>query len=299
MVILTTVSDNPDFGYSELLLPVLVYLQTHLDSDLSLESVARQADMSPYHFHRIFQAAVGETLKQYTQRLRLERAAYQLKIQDASILDVALGVGFHSHETFSRAFKRWSGTTPQEFRDAHGHLRAPQPGRGQSLNQYAIHYELSQVRVRKLHPISVAYLRHTGPYLAVGVHLFDTLITWAESRGLYHGDNLLIGIGHDSPATTPADRLRFDACLEVPAGAQAEGDIGTQVIPPGYYAVTTYIGPYGRTLEQAYHTIFQRLSQLEEYDIIGLPAVEIYCTTHLDPDYELNHTDIYIPVRKR
>ena len=98
-----TVHMNRD---TERLLPILVYIQTHLEEELSLETPATRAALSPFHFHRLFRGTIGETLKQYIQRLRLERAAYQLKIHKASIIDIAFGLGYHSHETFSRAFRR-------------------------------------------------------------------------------------------------------------------------------------------------------------------------------------------------
>jgi AraC family transcriptional regulator len=50
----------------EKLLPVLVHIQANLDEDLSLDAVAKRAQLSPFHFHRLFRAAIGETLKQYT-----------------------------------------------------------------------------------------------------------------------------------------------------------------------------------------------------------------------------------------
>lgn len=84
---------------------MLVHIQANLDQDLSLEALANRVGLSLFHFHRLFRSAVGETLKQHTQRLRLEQAASRLVINDAAILDVALDSGFHSHETFSRQFQ--------------------------------------------------------------------------------------------------------------------------------------------------------------------------------------------------
>jgi predicted transcriptional regulator YdeE len=49
---------------------------------------------------------------------------------------------------------------------------------------------------------------------------------------------------------------------------------------------------------EAYGQMFQQMTRLEGIEIIGLPAVEIYRTTQINPDYDLNHTDIYLPVRK-
>ncbi len=77
----------------EKLQAMLVAVQNHLDEDLSLERMAGMANMSPYHFHRVFTQTIGETPKKYTQRLRLERAAWQLKLRDATVLEIALDSG--------------------------------------------------------------------------------------------------------------------------------------------------------------------------------------------------------------
>ncbi len=61
--------------YRERLNRVLVYIQENIDSSLTLQTLAGIACFSPFHFHRIFTAFVGETLSEYIRRIRLERAA--------------------------------------------------------------------------------------------------------------------------------------------------------------------------------------------------------------------------------
>src|SRR6266850_949938 len=98
--------------------PLLIDVESNLDREISLESLARQYGYSPFHFHRFFSNAVGETPKQHIDRLRLERAAYKLAITGETVLKIALSVGFKNHETFSRAFKRAFGYTPRDYRRA-------------------------------------------------------------------------------------------------------------------------------------------------------------------------------------
>ena len=97
-------------------LALLVYIQAHLDEDLSLEVLSAKASLSPAHFQRTFQAFVGETPKNYVTRLRLERAAFRLLIHDVTVLDIALDCGFQNHETFTRAFGRRFGMPPTSYR---------------------------------------------------------------------------------------------------------------------------------------------------------------------------------------
>ena len=285
--------------HTERLLPVLVHIQSHLAEDLALERLAQLVDLSPYHFHRLFRDIIGETLKQYTQRLRLERAASQLRIRQTSILEIALSSGFQSHETFTRAFKRHFSVTPYTYRRSQQVLLAADEPTGQSLNAFPFAFEVSSVSVLELKSIPVAFIRNFGPYEDVDMTLFDQLITWSKKRQLYTGENLLVGIGHDEPGVTPPNKLRFDACLEIADSFAPDGNIAFQHTPPGLYATVTHIGPYGRSLQQAYMAIFQHINQTRRYGIIGLPALEIYRTTKINPDYALNQTDIYIPVESQ
>ena len=61
--------------YKQRLLRVLVHIQEHLDESLSLDELAGLACFSPFHFHRIFTGMLGESVKEYVRRLRIERAA--------------------------------------------------------------------------------------------------------------------------------------------------------------------------------------------------------------------------------
>src|SRR5450755_2431178 len=95
----------------------LVFAARHLDADLSLDSLADQTGLSACHMHRVFAAAVGETPKQFTLRLRLGRAAALLLSGREPVLDIALACGFQSHEVFCRAFRRRFGMSPSAYRE--------------------------------------------------------------------------------------------------------------------------------------------------------------------------------------
>jgi AraC family transcriptional regulator len=145
--------------------------------------------------------------------------------------------------------------------------------------------------------VHLAFRRHVGPYESVPESLFDDLEDWAARCGL-QGPPVWMGIGHDAPGTTAPERLRFDAALVVPGPFISEGKIGHQVLAGGPFAVTTHVGPY-ETLPAAYGAIFPRLLTLPGYQLVGLPAVEIYHTTRVNVRHRLNHTDLCLPVAPR
>lgn len=285
----------------EKLLPVLVHIQANLDEDLSLDAVAKRVRLSSFHFHRLFRAAIGETLKQYTQRLRLERAANRLVIHDTTILDVALDSGFQSHETFSREFKRRFQVTPRGYREWGRGKLAQNSLSTLPLDEMYDDFELSETKVTRMAQLHVAFIRHVGPYEAVPDTLWHRLADWARARRLPI-DLIFLGIAQDAPGITPPDKLRFDAAIVVPEAfapdGSIDGSIGHQVLVPAEFAITTHIGHY-RTLGQAYGTIVNRVGRLKGYSFGGLPSIEVYRTTRVDANHEMNHTEIYIPVSRK
>lgn len=277
----------------EALLPVLVHIQANLDVDLSLRALARRVGRSPFQFHRLFRSVIGETLKQYTKRLRLERAANRLIVEDRGILDIALSSGFQSHETFSREFKRRFHVSPRDYRRSIRGQIERRTLAAHALDQVYDGFELSDTRMTRMAQLDLAFIRHVGPYEAVPDTLWHRLAEWAKAKGLRH-DLVFLGIAHDSPGVTSADHLRFDAAIVVAEPFSARGSIGHQVLDAANYAVTTHVGHY-RSLSQAYASIVQRIAQLKGYRIGAPPTVEVYRTTRVDATNEMNHTDIYIP----
>lgn len=82
----------------------------------TLAGLASEVGQSLFHAHRTLSKALGETPKEYMLRLRLDRAAGLLVSGNDTILEIALGCGFESHEVFLRAFRRRFGCTPSAYR---------------------------------------------------------------------------------------------------------------------------------------------------------------------------------------
>ena len=98
---------------------VLSYVQTHLDDELTPHRLAQVACFSEHHFHRIFRAVVGESVMDHVRRLRLERAAFQIKTSRVSVAAIALDAGYGAQEAFTRIFQAYFGLSPRIYRRAH------------------------------------------------------------------------------------------------------------------------------------------------------------------------------------
>lgn len=253
---------------------VMDHIERHLDERLTLEDLARVACFSPFHFHRIFTGCVGETLYQFVQRLRLERAAGQL-LQNPrkSITAVALDCGFGSSAAFARAFRSGFGTSASAWRaagskncealrkageepaasagypasDAAEHVAGGEMMRRNTMSARSTPLPAkpaAAVRIEDARPFTVAYIRHVGPYAgnaALFGRLFGRLCQWAGPRGLLGPGVRLLTVYHDNPEITAEEKLRISACVTVPEGTKAEGEIGVMDVAGGRYAVAAFV----------------------------------------------------------
>jgi AraC-like DNA-binding protein len=95
-----------------------LWIEAHSHQQIDLEQAAGQADISPFHFLRLFSGVLGVTPHQYLVRSRLRHAARLLADGDVSITDVAYDVGFGDLSNFVRTFHRAAGVSPLRFRQA-------------------------------------------------------------------------------------------------------------------------------------------------------------------------------------
>ena len=150
------------------------------------------------------------------------------------------------------------------------------------------------VRIENLAPMRVAFMRHVGPYLAVG-GTWSKLMAWAGPRGLLGPNMKIIGIVHDDPDVTPAEKLRYDACLAVDGNFQPKGDIGVQEIAGGDYAVATHRGPYEK-LAESYRSLYGEWLPASGREPRSAPAFEVYRNSPMNAAPEDLITDIYLPL---
>ncbi len=252
---------------------VIDHIEAHLADDLRLDELARVASFSRFHFHRLFGALVGETLNQFIQRLRVEKAASLLVANpQVAITDIALDCGFSSSATFARTFRDAFGMSASEWR-AGGHhelrkIRKLNRNVGKTVGNaskacavsicqidavtqqptWRIEMKTKQgkkiegeVEIKELPELHVAYVRHVGPYAGqseVFERIFGKLMAWATPRGLcrFPGTQVL-SVYHDDPNVTEEEKLRVSACITVPEDTEVTGEIGKMTVPGGKFAV--------------------------------------------------------------
>ncbi|MGG0124709.1 AraC family transcriptional regulator [Bacillus paranthracis] len=216
------------------------YIESNIDSSLSIEELADVAGFSKYHFHRIFKGIVDESLSRYVNRLKLERATNLLTYRsDMTVTDIAYHFGFTDSAVFSRTFKNYYGVSPSQYRNDNSK-------NCKDVRRTSQYNECKKVRgnveIVTVDDINVAYIRHTGTYEELTIafpKMIEKLFHYAAKQN-YHvfEDTKVLTIYHDHHEFTEDYQLRTSLCITIPDESAVEtSDIGIMVIPSGKYAV--------------------------------------------------------------
>ena len=92
------------------------FVESSLDRDLTLESLAREAGYSRAHFLRMFRESTGTTPHQYVMQRRIAHAEKLLSANELGVAEIAVTCGFSSQAHLTLAFKKQTGVTPAEYR---------------------------------------------------------------------------------------------------------------------------------------------------------------------------------------
>lgn len=307
---------------------VIDYIETNISEDLSLTELADVAHFSPFHFHRIFRGMVGETLNDFIQRIRVEKAAAKLVLNPKkSITEIAFDCGFSSSSAFARSFRETYGMNASDWRSG-GHLQYSKNSEAVSKDRQPasnirkdfdvslyynqdIHNQLWRVRmknkeiqtnveVKDMPELHIAYIRHIGPYKGdqeLFGRLFNKLMAWAGPRSLLHfPETKVMTMYHDNPDITDESRLRTDACITVPEDTQVEGEIGKAKIPAGKYAVAHFeITP--DQYQDAWNTVYGGWLPESGYQPEDGPCYELYLNDPKQHPEGKHIVNICVPVK--
>lgn len=308
----------------------LDYIEKHYSEELTLDMIASVANFSKFHFHRVFYSIVGETLFDFIQRIRLEKAATRLKMnRDEPVADIAYDCGFSSPSTFARAFKELFNQSATEWREssqsANSNISKAESKHGETnrnrwemidsttsyfcdVNNSSIiewsckmfNKEDLKVIVKECEAIDIAYIRHIGPYKGNNElfgSLFDQICGWAGPRGLIlPAKTKFMCVYYDSPDITDESKLRLDVCLSVAPDTKVEAPFGKSTIPSGKYAVCEFkVGP--KDYEAAWGFLYGEWLPSSGFQPDDRPCYENYLSSPDESPDGSCRVEIYVPVK--
>ena len=272
------------------------YMEEHILESITYEQVAKQVYMSSYHFHRTFSLVTGITANEYMRNRKLSMAGQEITMSDIKVIDIALKYGYDSPESFTKAFTRFHGISPNIARRAGMKLKA--------FNRLLIKIKLEggtvmDYRIEKREPFKVLakvekfrnetiseednreiqdFWKKSG---AEGI--FDVLSQNTKNHDVY---------GVCAPIAKESTHFDYGIGMEY-AGGKVPAGFSIWEVKPTLWAVFKCIGDTGECIGETWKRIFSEFLPGSEYSMLD------------DTDFELYRDDsdcfceIWIPVEKK
>ena len=267
---------------------VVAYINNHLDETLDLKTLANEAALSDFHFHRIFKALKGEAIGGYITRLRLEATARLLRYTALTIEEIAFNIGYETSASLSKTFKKQYGISPTEYRT--------------NKDTYIMKKEiinpdlaLKAPKTVILEPKNLIYIALTGAYGSLDYgKAYEQLWAVIKAQKLFTKGIESICISYDDPKITEGSLQRSDVCLAIHKPATPQEEVSCKTLAGGKYAVFFYQGSY-ENLSQVYDTAVRWVID-RQYTLREEPFFEKYLNDARRTPKEKLKTEIYIPI---
>ena len=153
------------------------------------------------------------------------------------------------------------------------------------------------VEVTELPKMTVAYIRHIGPYQGddkLFESIWNRLFSWAGPRGLIGGQDFKsLVIYHDDPNVTNDDKLRMSVCITVPPETKTDGEIGKMEIEAAKYVVARF-ELTAQDFQEAWEWVYGQWFPTSGYQPDDKPCFEMYPEEPKDGKFTV---DICVPVK--
>lgn len=285
-------------------------LRRRLDGSMTLAGMARRAGQSQFNFHRNFRKALGETPRQYIERLRLEQAATRLIGSRDSVCRIALQCGFASHEVFTRAFRRQFGCAPMQYR-ATALPQASQAVRAKHIALttqigpciHLFHFPLHHSTRKSTMPtLSVARQQYAGQHILlirrkIPRPQLQGMLAECFGRLYAHGKKAGLPIAGWPVArylSVGPGQWTVEAAMPVAIAATGEGEMEPGMLPAGPVALGIHGGAYEQ-LPETYVAI-EKWMGANDASAGGAPWESYVTDPAQHPDPAHWRTEVYWPL---
>lgn len=286
-----------EFEYRRCINDAIDFIHVNFNRSISIEDVAGAAGFSPYHFHRIFSAFVGETIGDYIRRIRLEKGLHLMRNHSFSVTDTSIEVGFESSSSFSKSFRQFYGISPSHAKVTEV---APQPKKI-TIKQIERKKDMDVRFVLKSDQkfiFAEAKGKENNDYTKAADIAFDKICSYLNQQKLWNQVDTCLSMSPDESGKVPDEECRYLGGFTLKPGTsvKAANGIATMVIPGGKYAVFRHKGPY-ETLWQSWKAIYRYWLPTSEVELRDVEPYEVYLDDKSNTKPEDLRTDIYIAIK--
>lgn len=270
---------------------VIDYISNHLDEKLDLDKLSCISTISPYHFHRIMKAHLGEPIGSYIIRCRVETSSRLLRYSSHQIDEIAYKMGYDSPGSFTKAFKKRIGVSPTEFRNTKELYTMKTDVANNVLPKG---FSLKPKIVNRKNKRAI-YIRLIGDYQSNDYNqAWEKIWKFIKEKRLFGFNQECLGVSHNDPNITESDKCQYDCCVTINKEIKPEGEIGVKDIDGGRYAAFKFKGSYNY-IGAVYDAIFKTWFPVSGYELRNVPSFEKYIKfSKTNP--EKNKTEVYIPI---
>ena len=267
----------------------IAYMEDHLTEQITLEDIAKDVDLSAFHFHRAFTMLTGMSPSEYLRKRRLSQAAAELADGNEKVIDIALKYGYETPESFTKAFTRFHGVSPMQVKKG-----SPI----QFMSRYTVHItieggEIMEYNIEKWEAMDLlVHAKEFHPETS------DQEIPkfWDEYYANEEYRKIPAYLGVCAQQKSDSDVFRYGI------GCKA-GDV--QGVPEGFeilhlpeytWAVFKCVGPMPDAIQNMWERIYKEWLPTAEYELIPDYDIENYLLG--DTSAQDYVSEICIPVRK-
>lgn len=268
---------------------IIEYINNHLHETIDLSKLSEISNFSPFHFHRITRAFLGEPIGAYIVRMKVETAARLLRYTDLPVSDIAYRIGYDTPSSLSKAFKNQYNISPIDYRNNQEYIIMRPEKKDLSLN-------IKRAKTIELPIRKAIYIKLFGEYSTLDFSgSWQRLWQFVKENKLYSAGVEHVAIYYDDPKVTEKDKLRTDICLVINKEAKPKGEIGMKELKGGKFAMFLYQGSY-KNLDAVYDTIHSELLPKEGLVLRNDLGFEKYLNHPDKTEEDKLKTEIYIPI---
>jgi AraC family transcriptional regulator len=277
------------------------YIEENLDGEIDFKKVAKLSLCSEYHFKRMFSFLAGVSLSEYIRRRRLTLAAVELRDRRLKVIDIAMKYGYHSPDSFARAFQSLHNMTPSEARKDGSSLKAYLP----------MNFQLSikggnemNYRIEEKGAFRIVGLMKRVPIIFHGVN--PEIATMWESLD-EEKISTLLALSNEKPmgmlsASTNFSEGRMeekgelDHYIGVATNKVSPEGFTSLEVPAFTWAVFEVVGPFPKELQEVWGRIYAEWFPSSGFEQV--PGPEILWNEDHDTSSPTFKSEIWIPVKK-
>lgn len=265
------------------------YIDKNLNKELNSEELSRVANLSHYHFRRIFKNITGETVGNYIQRIRLQQTAHYLISTNYPIQEIIRLTYYQTKFSLAKAFKQYFGVSMTTYRNRYKYISV-----NEIYSQSTWCPEIKKINTQKVicYQVDNAIQGNIKQYVESWKRIIHFKNKYIKGEG-----SRFISISMDNPLIA-GDKSRFYIGFSTTVDIKLKGKFFWQEIKGGIYAVFRYKGNY-TSLPELYRFISEKWLPENEYIQKYPMSFEIYLNTPIDTDVSELLTEVYIPIEKQ